>query len=129
MNGGSTSNRTPPHRQLPRMALLIHDSLQSTLNYQLLSINRGFRRSTRIFVSRTKFCSSVCKLCSQLSLESVEFRVIAMLMLERQRYFRCCRIPKRFKHKFESFQGAVGVNEIVAIVNERGVVCVRAQPD
>jgi hypothetical protein len=30
MNGGSTSNRTPPHRQLPRMLLLIHDS---TLNF------------------------------------------------------------------------------------------------
>src|SRR5260370_16142492 len=34
MNGGSTSNRTPPHRQLPRMLLLIHDS---TLNPQLLN--------------------------------------------------------------------------------------------
>src|SRR5215510_1199907 len=33
MNGGSTSNRTPPHRQLPRMILLIHDS-------QLLSQQR-----------------------------------------------------------------------------------------
>src|SRR4029434_7016692 len=35
MNGGSTSKRTPPHRQLPRMLLLIHDSHQSTLNSQL----------------------------------------------------------------------------------------------
>src|SRR6476620_3253824 len=34
MNGGSTSNRTPPHRQLPRMILLIHES---TLNAQLLN--------------------------------------------------------------------------------------------
>src|SRR5215468_3320533 len=36
MNGGSTSNRTPPHRQLPRMLLLIRDSHQSTINSQLV---------------------------------------------------------------------------------------------
>src|SRR4029077_10857271 len=35
MNGGSTSNRTPPHRQLPRMLLLIHDSHQAIINSQL----------------------------------------------------------------------------------------------
>src|SRR6266496_3155686 len=35
MNGGSTSNRTPPHRQLPRMISIIHDSQQSTINSQL----------------------------------------------------------------------------------------------
>src|SRR5215472_1331152 len=34
MNGGSTSNRTPAHRQLPRMILLIHES---TLTPQLLN--------------------------------------------------------------------------------------------
>src|SRR4030095_15247411 len=34
MNGGSTSKRTPPHRQLPRMLLLIHNS---TLNPQFLN--------------------------------------------------------------------------------------------
>src|ERR1051326_8055268 len=39
MNGGSTSNRTPPQRQLPRMLLLIHES---TLNPQLL--NNSARR-------------------------------------------------------------------------------------
>src|SRR6516162_11672972 len=37
MNGGSTSNRTSPHRQLPRMILLIHDSHRSTINPQLLN--------------------------------------------------------------------------------------------
>src|SRR5215510_1723284 len=34
MNGGSTSNLTPPHKQLPRMILLIHES---TLNARLLN--------------------------------------------------------------------------------------------
>src|SRR4029434_7315995 len=34
MNGKSTSNRTPPHRQLPRMLLLIHES---TLDTRLLN--------------------------------------------------------------------------------------------
>src|SRR4029077_5166239 len=40
MNGGSTSNRTPPHKQLPRMLLLIHDSHQSTINSQLVEVRR-----------------------------------------------------------------------------------------
>src|SRR5882724_2591323 len=38
MNGGSTSNRTRPHRQLPRMLLLIHDSHQATINSQLVEV-------------------------------------------------------------------------------------------
>src|SRR5580765_798233 len=38
MNGGSTSNRTRPHRQLPRMLLLIHDSHQSIINSQLVEV-------------------------------------------------------------------------------------------
>src|SRR5437764_15133618 len=38
MNGGSTSKRTPPQRQLPRMILLIHDSQQSPINSQLVEV-------------------------------------------------------------------------------------------
>src|SRR5215472_10125611 len=50
MNGGSTSNRTPPHRQLPRMILLIHES---TLNPQLLKTSTaGFARGNAINVLR-----------------------------------------------------------------------------
>src|SRR5215471_5222325 len=43
MNGGSTSNRTPPHRQLPRMILLIHESTlkPQLLNNSALSLKRG----------------------------------------------------------------------------------------
>src|SRR6266702_196094 len=37
MNGGLISNRTPPHRQLPRIILLIHDSQLSAIAPQLLS--------------------------------------------------------------------------------------------
>src|SRR4029077_5387107 len=37
MNGGSTSNRTPPQRQLPRMLLLIHDSTLNPSTSQQLS--------------------------------------------------------------------------------------------
>src|SRR6478735_7681664 len=34
MNGGSTSNRTPPQRQRPRMPLLIHDFQHAALDSQ-----------------------------------------------------------------------------------------------
>src|SRR5438445_637767 len=53
MNGGSISNRTPSHRQLPRMILLIHDSHQSTINSQPLGNDHGLLGWKRILVRRS----------------------------------------------------------------------------
>src|SRR6516162_7949636 len=61
MNGGSTSKRTPPHRQLPRMFLLIHDSQRLTINPQVLNKSAlGSRAETRsMFYVFVKECEDV----------------------------------------------------------------------
>ena len=46
-----------------------------------------------------------------------------MVMFKRQRHFRHLGISERLKNKLESLKRAVRVNEIVAIVNESGIVC------
>src|SRR5690349_19299698 len=56
MNGGSTSNRTPPHRQLPRTLLLIRDFQQSALNYQLWATTADCADENGFVCPRGKQC-------------------------------------------------------------------------